>query len=120
LFLDGAPVPVHDQPPHDAPLQPDAGRLRAGGAPQGRFTVTTYDADRIRIWDKLEDVERGQRKLDERQNAFDARLIAQAHEVATQRGWIYLSIGLSIVTLVLLVVELFLVVQLATYFRVLP
>jgi hypothetical protein len=82
--------------------------------------VTTYDTDRIRIWDKLEDFERDQRKLDERQSAFDSRLIAQAHELVSQRVWVYLSIGLSIMTLVLMGIELWLVVQLATYFRVLP
>jgi hypothetical protein len=82
--------------------------------------VTTYDTERIRIWDKLEDVERDQRKLDERQTAFDSRLIGQAHELVSQRVWVYLSIGLSIMTLVLMGIELWLVVQLATYFRVLP
>jgi hypothetical protein len=78
------------------------------------------DADYMRVWSKIDDHEGDLKRITARQDAFDVRLITLATELATQRGWIYLSIGLSIVTLVLLVVVLFVVVQLATYFRVLP
>lgn len=83
------------------------------------MAISDYAEDRALIWDTFKSHERAISRLDERQTALDERQTAQALNLMGQRSWLYLSVGLSVVTLVLLVVVFILVVQLATYFQVL-
>lgn len=76
-----------------------------------------YYEDRSLIWDTFSAHERKIKDLGERQDTLDKALTAQAITQAGLRGWLYLSLGLSVILLVLLVANLFLTVQLAQVLR---